>query len=868
MSGKSDTNELFKTSNLILLAGFTLFAAALTAEAFLLDWEKWPLILIGVAVVSCWIMHIRRTGNESLRVWICAALMMCTFFYYGTHTSSTFDLAIVIATVMTLFTMTGMKGLVTLAQISFYLTMTYAIVEMVIDGYEFDLLVISRTVLHVFMITLVGWFARTIIEKWADVLSRSNDEIDQLTESTDRLNDFLANVSHEIRTPVNAVIGLTGVCIDKEKDADVRKDMMSVRSAGRKVAEQIGDILDFSEIDRNKAVKNCEDYMLSSLMNDLVSELRENRNDDVELVINISPSIPAVMNTDVAKLKKIIRALVSNGLKYTKSGGVYLKIDSEPKDYGVNLCIEVTDTGIGMTDEQLENVYERFYQADSGRSRSGGGLGLGLGIVNGFVKLLGGFMTIKSRPGVGTTVRVSLPQTVVDDTSCMSLSEPEKLYLAAYLHFDKFTSPMVREYYNAVVFNMVKGLGVQMHRVENGENLSKLANSINITHLFVGEDEYLNDRDLIEDLAAEMVVVVVANPEFQLPKDSGARVMLKPFYCFPVAAILNAGLGRRSLTQGHMLLEGITALVVDDEPMNLIVAKSIFGRYHMNIDTAASGSESIKSCRSKKYDIIFMDHMMSGMDGVEAMKKIKADVTGLNRDVPIIALTANAMSSAKQMFINEGFDGFVSKPVEIEELERVLKKTLPKSAITYEDLSKKPAPAPAPEGTEETPAKEPQADDTPRPKTLRGKLTEAGIDVQTGLHYCAGDLDFYETLLLQVATEGKGKIGSLKGFYAQQDWKNYEILIHSTKSSMKTIGALALSEEALKLEMAAKGEDADYIIANHDRVIADYDRTITSILAALDKGDAPKEAPAMEGQKAEDEEEVFEFGPENGEELS
>ncbi|MBR6960070.1 MAG: HAMP domain-containing histidine kinase, partial [Clostridiales bacterium] len=434
------------------------------------------------------IMHIRRTGNESLRVWICAALMMCTFFYYGTHTSSTFDLAIVIATVMTLFTMTGMKGLVTLAQISFYLTMTYAIVEMVIDGYEFDLLVISRTVMHVFMITLVGWFARTIIEKWADVLSRSNDEIDQLTESTDRLNDFLANVSHEIRTPVNAVIGLTGVCIDKEKDADVRKDMMSVRSAGRKVAEQIGDILDFSEIDRNKAVKNCEDYMLSSLMNDLVSELRENRNDDVELVINISPSIPAVMNTDVAKLKKIIRALVSNGLKYTKSGGVYLKIDSEPKDYGVNLCIEVTDTGIGMTDEQLENVYERFYQADSGRSRSGGGLGLGLGIVNGFVKLLGGFMTIKSRPGVGTTVRVSLPQTVVDDTSCMSLSEPEKLCLAAYLHFDKFTSPMVREYYNAVVFNMVKGLGVQMHRVENGENLSKLANSINITHLFVGED--------------------------------------------------------------------------------------------------------------------------------------------------------------------------------------------------------------------------------------------------------------------------------------------------------------------------------------------------------------------------------------------
>jgi CheY-like chemotaxis protein/HPt (histidine-containing phosphotransfer) domain-containing protein len=499
----------------------------------------------------------------------------------------------------------------------------------------------------------------------------------------------------------------------------------------------------------------------------------------------------------------------------------------------------------------------------------------------GFVKLLGGFMTIKSRLGAGTTVRVSLPQTVVDDTSCMSLAEPEKLCLAAYLHFDKFTNPMVREYYNAVVFNMVKGLKVQMHRVDNADNLNKLANSTNLTHLFVGEEEYASDPELIEDLANEMIVVVVANPSFQLPKDSGARIMLKPFYCFPVAAILNAGLNKKDLSQGHMLLEGITALVVDDEPMNLIVAKSIFGRYHMIIDTAASGPESIKSCRAKKYDIVFMDHMMSGMDGVEAMKKIKADVTSLNRDVPIIALTANAMSSAKQMFMNEGFDGFVSKPIEIEELERVLKKTLPKSAITYEDITRKHTRAAAPVVTEEAPAEE-TTEEKPRPKTLRGKLTEAGIDVQTGLHYCAGDLDFYETLLLQVGTEGKNKIESLKSFYAQQDWKNYEILIHSTKSSMKTIGALTLSEDALKLEMAAKGEDADYIKANHDRVIADYDKTITSILAALDKSDAPKEAPAeasKDEEKKEDDEEVFEFnpdsddeilefGPENGEELS
>ena len=493
-----DKNDNFQASHLMLLIGYTILAVILVVESFLMGWEKWALIPITVGMVFSWIFHIRQLLSTNARLWFYAILMMFSFFFYGIHQTSTFDLAVVMSGIMVLYTLTGKKGLINFAVITYYLSMGYAITVMILAGEEFDSLVISRTVMHCLIIFLIGWFSKAIIDKWTQVLDKSKDEIVMLTDATNRLNDFLANVSHELRTPVNAVIGLSGICIDKEEKDDIRRDMISVRNAGRKVAEQIGDILDYSEIDRKNIVVNNEDYILSSILNDLVTEIREYKSKDVELIIDVDPAIPSVMNSDATKIKKILRALISNGLKYTHEGGVYVRISCEEQDYGVNLSIEVTDTGIGMTEEELERVYERFYQVDSGRARLGGGLGLGLSIVSGFVSLLGGFMIIKSKPDVGTTVHVSLPQTVVDASSCMSVNNPDKLCLGAFLHFEKFENPVVREYYNSMVLNIVNGLGIQMHRVDNTDNLKRLKESLPMTHLFVGEEEYCSDIELME----------------------------------------------------------------------------------------------------------------------------------------------------------------------------------------------------------------------------------------------------------------------------------------------------------------------------------------------------------------------------------
>ena len=835
-------DDLFQSSHLTLLVSYTIFATILVVESFLMGWELWALLLVAGGIATAWVLHIRHNTPANVRIWVYAVLIMGCFFFYGIHETSTFDLALVMGAIIMLNTMSGKKSLITLCQFTFYITMGYSLIVMIQSGTEFDVLLITRTLLHLAMVYFIGRFAKTIIDKWMEVLNSSQNEVEQLTEATEHLNDFLANVSHELRTPVNAIIGLTTLCIDKSRHREVEGDLIAVRDAGRKVAEQISDILDYSEIDRKKAVCNTEDYMLSSVLHDIVNDVKQYKSKNVELIIDVDPSIPAVMNSDVSKIKKVLKALITNGLKYTQKGGVYVRITTVNHEYGVNLCIEVTDTGKGMTEYELEKVYDSFYQADSSRTRQGGGLGLGLAIASGFVALLGGFMTIESKPDVGTTVNVSIPQRVVDPLSCMSVAAPDKLCLGAFLHFEKYDHPAVRDYYNSMVLNIVKGLGVQMHRVNNAENLKLLHSTVHLTHLFIAEGEYLDNVDLIEELAKEMVVAVVANDDIVLPRNSHVKVLEKPFYCFPVVSILNSTVDSKEERIKKLRCDGVRALVVDDESMNLVVAKSIFGRYGMKVTTVTSGPESISICRDKVFDIIFMDHMMSGMDGVEAMKRIRTDVSGLNGSIPIVALTANAMSSAKQMFLAEGFDGFVSKPVEVVELERVLKQVLPKSVISYVDEDGIEEVSDEPEEIEVKPADE---------KDFIVELRKSGIDTDAGLKYCVGDKEFYKSLLVQFASESLDKIASMKNYYQLRDWHNYEILVHALKSTSKMIGVSDLSEKAKALEKAAKENEEGFILANHETMIREYGRITAEVKDKL-----------MTEDNGDDDDEVLEFNPE------
>ena len=882
MEQRKPEKDYFETHHLLILGCYTVFAVLLIGEALLLNWEVWALILIAISVCICWTLHIRQLLSEHTRVWIYAILMMVSIFFYGTHVTSTYDLGLLMTVLILIFVSTGIPGLITLGQCTYYLAMVYDLISLYRMGEKFDRLLIIRTLLHFVIMTVICLIARNIIRQWVGIMRKSEEEKQVMSEAADRLNDFLANISHEIRTPVNAVIGLTRICIDKVKDREIKRDLMSVMQAGQKIGDQISDILDYSEVDMGSLAVNEEDYMITSLLHDIVAELSPLKRQDLELVIDVDPRIPATMRSDVAKLKKIIRHLIDNALKYTDEGGVYVHFTPEEREYGINLLIEVTDTGIGMTGVELEKVFERFYQADSGRSRAANGLGLGLSIVNGFTRSLNGFLKIDSEPQVGTTIRVSIPQKVVGNEYCMSIQDPDKMSLGAYLHLEKFRNPHVRAFYNSMVKDMVLGLKVKMQRADNMAGFKKLAQATRFTHVFVGQQEYEEDPEFMKELAKTVMVAVICDASFEIPENPGIRLMRKPFYCVPVISFVNTNRSDLGKVRGRLYARGVRALVVDDENMNLLVARQIFSGYGMKVSTVSSGPEAIEYVRNHEVDLVFMDHMMPGMDGVEAMKRIRGVYAKEKKEVPIVALTANTVSTANEMFLREGFDAFLAKPIVITELERTLRKVLPKSLLTLEkagserevssqvfeqahesssagagmisgdDASYRNGSSESTDGIAES------LQNNSRETSWEEKLTQIeslGVDTTVGLMYCQNDNDFYQELLLQYASEADGKIRNASMDLEEGDFKNYEILVHAVKSTSKMIGAAHLSEAAFALEKAAKDEDGETIRQGHESAMEEYRSIADGILTAFGK---------KPDAKSEGDEEILEFLPEGG----
>ena len=843
-------NELFQTAHIMILVCYTLVSIILIGEAILLGWESWALILILVSIIVAWRIHFKEVFSEYTRLWIYSMLMMATYFFYGIHRTSTYDLCAVMTAVIMLYTMTGVVPLITLCQGTFFLTFAFDIMGMIHDGEVFSFLVVTRSLLHLAVVIMAGWIARVIIERWSRALGKVTREIAVLKDETGRLNDFLANVSHEIRTPANAVIGFTGICLEEEEKESIIKNMTQVMKAGQKISDQISDILDYSEIDRRILANNKEEYMLASIVNDVREVVAPAVPEGLELIINVDPSIPCVMKADQGKLKKILRHLIENALKYTKKGGVYVNIYPLWESYGLNLCIEVEDTGIGMDKAEAEKALSGRYQGDSSRTRQGGGLGLGLSVVSGFVASMGGFMSLKSSVGEGTRVRISIPNEIIDKKSCMSLASKESLHLGAYVRFDKFESPDVRVFYGRLMRTIVEGLDITIHRVDSLNDLKRLAATVPLTHLLTGKEEYARDASFMRTLAKNTMLVVAGDRDDDPASFPGAVLMKKPVTGLLVAEFLNMEPGKSKEKNLRMMCPSVRALVVDDEPMNLSVAKGILGRYGMEIETVISGYEAVDACAAKDYDIVFMDHMMPGMDGVETARRIRHLSRNAESGCMIVALTANAVSTAKEMFLKEGFDGFLSKPIEIGELERIIKKVLPKSKIEYEEVRQNDPHSGAVR----------EEKDTKENSSPYARLAQTGIDTEQGIFFCQGDAEFYDSLLLQFSQEATAKSKRIIEALEKNDRKNYEVFVHAVKSTAKMIGAMELSEEALALEtMASEGKEIE--TALHAKMIRDF----TDVAAAIEEAfgcEQAKPGEAIAEAEAEPLVTVMEFEPE------
>ncbi len=650
-------------------------------------------------------------------------------------------------------------------------------------------------------------------------------------------DDFLANISHEIRTPINTIAGMSEILANEDLRDDVREKVQDLQGASRNLVTLVSDMLDFAEIQSGKLELSESSYNLTSTINDIVNIINnQKKNKDIEFILDINTDIPALLVGDEQKLKRAMLNILSNAVKFTEVGCVVLEISCRRESYGINLCITVRDTGIGIDSSQLHNVFNSFSMVDTKRNRQEGGVGLGLAIAQAIIEKMGGFISVRSRKGEGSEFQIIVPQKVEQYEPMIVLENPQRFNVLVYIDMNQFSIAAVKNEYGNNISNITENLGIVVHVCRNLNELKRRIERNYITHIFITLYEYTMDESYFNELAKHTGVVIILEETeaYRVHSDDIIR-LYKPFYALPVSIILKGGkrynnLNREAMNKNMFIAPDAKILIVDDNAINLRVESCLMKNYKFTIDTALSGMEALEKLESKDYDMVFMDHMMPEMDGVDTLHRIRDKAGIYYANIPVIALTANAVAGAKEMLIAEGFQDFLSKPVEIASMHRILEKYLPdaKKIYDFEDDATDVQSGEAVHNDHEheivyEQPQNPQASvNEPGAETAQEDTT-ADINEKQGTLYC-GSLEDFEDILKIHYEDYEENSQKIQAFYDSKDWKNYVILVHGLKSSMKSVGIMKLSDMCLELEISGKENRIDYILKNHDVMMAEYAR--------------------------------------------
>lgn len=795
---------------------------------------------MSIMVVFCWIFYLAKYRDFHFRTTVETLCMHGMLFLYVLYAP---NLVVALPYFCAIIVLVGLYSysdqvLISMVCVS-VVFFTYCVILGRVDFSDFH--VVKNVLMQFLNIFIILYLIYMWVGKRNENTERMQKTISNLREAEDSRDDFLANISHEIRTPINTICGISEILLQKEMPSDIRIQLYYIQTAGRNLTSVVSDILDFSELQSGKIEIVEEEYNISSTVNDVIdmSMGKISEKKKIELIVNCDATIPSVIMGDEKKIRRVILNLLDNAIKFTEEGCVCMDVSYRREDYGINLMITVRDTGIGMEMEDLEKLFCGFTQADTRRNRKNGGVGLGLAISNIMVQKMGGIITMESKPGQGTTVKVIVPQKVIADTPIVQLENKNKINVAVYINLEAYIYPQVRDAYKKIIDRILEQMQVRNHVCMNLAELKRREHYEKFTHIIITLWEYEDAKEYFDELSKTVhIIVVLFREEEQKISNPRLLKLYKPFYVLPLVSVVKGSMRGRSNNGVIGKPKGFTTkdtkiLVVDDNLMNLKVMEGILGKYNISVSTANSGKAALQVIEEKDFDLVLMDHMMPDMDGIETLHRIRAMVGNYYRSVPIIALTANTIAGAREMFLEEGFNDFMEKPVENSVLERVLQRNLPAEKIVYKEESDIEETS----GEEqEKPIKEivePKAEhETEKPKEniqvsekqpSEEMNTIGDLDKKTGMVFCGGEENWLAILKIcgDTAEENKTK---LEEFYQAENWKEYTILIHGVKSSMKTIGATHLSELAKALEQAGKAEDTAYIEAHHGEMLTEYNR--------------------------------------------
>ena len=616
----------------------------------------------------------------------------------------------------------------------------------------------------------------------------------ELKKSSNMKSDFLANMSHEIRTPMNAVIGMAEMALREELTPAAREYIGQIKSSGQTLLTIINDILDFSKIESGMMDISDVEYEPMSMIND-VSNIIMTRigSKELELTVDVNPDLPSGLYGDNVRIKQVMVNIANNAVKFTKEGNVHVKIDFlQTSEDMIELIVSITDTGSGIKESDMDKLFKSFQQLDSKRNRNIEGTGLGLAICKQLVTLMKGRIHVDSVYGKGSTFSFVIPQKVTNLHHSVE-KLPPNIVAAGLIQSEYIAQELALD---------LERLGVTYERLETEESLSQIQER-GAGYFFVEQPLFTEAVQYFLRLHPDVCGVLLTNHRTVRSYDlANLRMVKKPLYILGLANIFNgrednAAFSMMEAEDFDFVAPTAEILVVDDNAINLTVAKGLMNPLEMKIDTALSGKDAVLMVTDKRYDIIFMDHMMPEMDGVETTRVIRR-LLGNNGQVPIIALTANAVEGTAEMFISEGMNDFVTKPIEMRDMVSKLRRWLPSEKIEKKKHK----------NSNNVSALNMRKTDGGTQTTT--DIVIEGLDVQKAMAFL-GNEDLFWSVLKEYYRVIEKKCALIQEYEQKEQWKNYTVEVHALKSASRQIGALDLAHTAEQMEAAGNAGNAALI---------------------------------------------------------